>query len=104
MAVRHKSAPVGKEPVIFIPAAPPGGSRRLRVEAAVRWLWSRGIYPGPAAMSLRLHGRATRTINGFETSVRNRMMKVLGISRQRHYRFDPAEGPGLKPWGTEVPK
>lgn len=59
------------------------GTRLQRIERAVRWLWSRGIYPGPAALTLRLHGRARRDLNGIETKVRNRLLVELGIGRQR---------------------
>lgn len=68
---------------VYIPRDVAGGKREVRVERAVRWLWSHGLYPGPAAVSLRLHGHANRTINGVETKVRNRLMKELGIPRQR---------------------
>lgn len=79
---RHR---LGTEPdaVLLIPQDFAGGTYRARIIRAVRWLWSRGIYPSPAAMSLRLHGHATRTINGKETAIRNKMMEELGITRQR---------------------
>jgi len=74
--------------IIYIPRDMAGGRREARIERAVRWLWSRGIYPGPSAVSLRLHGHANRTIDGFETIVRNRLMKELKIPRQRSGWFD----------------
>lgn len=77
--------------LIYIPRDTAGGKREDRVERAVRWLWSRGLYPGPSAVSLRLHGRATRTINGVETKVRNRLMQELGIPRQRKWTNPPWE-------------
>lgn len=73
----------GREPVILIPRDTSGGTASARVARAVRWLWSRGIYPGPAAMGLRLHGRARRDLNGREVPIRNRVMQELGIARQR---------------------
>lgn len=69
--------------LILVPRAANRGTREQRVWAACRWLWSRGIYPSPAAVSLRLHGRATRSINGFETRIRNRFLAEEGIPRQR---------------------
>jgi hypothetical protein len=81
----------GDDLVVFIPQDKRGGSRVKRIERAVRWLWSRGIYPGPAAVSLRLHGHATRTINGVETMARNRLLIELGISRQRRHALAPWE-------------
>jgi hypothetical protein len=92
MPARYSANHGQDELLVLIPHAPHrrGEKRVRRIERAVRWLWSRGIYPGPAALSLRLHGRATRSINGVETSVRNRMLEELGIRRQRTYREDPA--------------
>lgn len=56
-----------------------------RVERAVRYLWSRGIYPSPTAVQMRLRGslRRTASLNGIETTTRNRMLKELGIGRQK---------------------
>jgi hypothetical protein len=75
----------GRDLDCAIPRDVAGGSLEKRTARAVRWLWSRGIYPGPAAVSLRLHGktRANRCLNGVETRVRNRMLVELGIGRQR---------------------
>lgn len=70
---------------VYIPIDTAGGTIQQRVERAVRFLWSRGIYPGPAAVCLRLRGntRPSRTLNGAETKVRNRLLLELGIGRQR---------------------
>jgi len=90
-AARYRAALFGASEVrVLIPKDHARGGYRARVERAVRWLWSRGIYPGPSAVSLRLHGYATRTLNGRETWVRNEMMVKLGIRRQRKYPIDPA--------------
>jgi len=75
--------PDRNDAIIMIPLANKWGTYEQRVERAVRWLWSRGIYPGPAAVSMRLRGYAQRSINGKETKVRNRLMRELGIQRQR---------------------
>lgn len=76
--------------VVFIPRDIKGGSYEARIKRAVRWLWSRGIYPGPTAVSLRLHGhtRPSRSLNGKETKIRNELLLELGISRQRKYKID----------------
>lgn len=81
----------GADADVAIPVDVGGGSLSKRTERAVRWLWSRGIYPGPAAVSLRLHGhvRPSRTLNGVETKVRNRILGELGVGRQRR---DPRFG------------
>lgn len=88
--MRHRPSTHLTDALILIPKDTAGGTYKARVERAVRWLWSRGIYPGPAAVSLRLHGHATRSINGRETSIRNRLMVELRIRRQRRYHMDPA--------------
>ena len=68
---------------VEIPRDVAGGTRQQRIQRAVRWLWSRGIYPGPAAMGLRLYGHRVRDLGGLETKVRNETLLLLGISRQR---------------------
>lgn len=85
MSVRFVSG-TAREPVLQIPRDVAGGEREQRVARAVRWLWSRGIYPGPSAVTLRLHGRARRDLNGVEARVRNRLLGELGIGRQRRVR------------------
>lgn len=90
MSIRAKEHD-GSDVVILIPLDKAGGVYYKRIERAVRWLWSRGIYPGPAAVSLRLHGHATRTINGKETAIRNRILFELGIPRQRQQPDAPWE-------------
>jgi hypothetical protein len=76
---------IGNDAEIFIPRDGAPGTREQRIRRAVRWLWSRGIYPGPAALSLRLHGhtRGSRTLNGVETKLRNEMLESMNIGRQR---------------------
>lgn len=73
----------GREPHIYIPQDHNRGSLRKRTIRATRWLWSRGIYPGPSAVTMRLHGRSRRDLNGVETKARNETMIALGITRQR---------------------
>lgn len=91
---RNKRCRPSNEPdaLILIPKDRAGGSYPQRVRRAVRWLWSRGIYPGPDAVSLRMHGhtRSSHSLNGRETTIRNNMMVELGITRQRNYANDPA--------------
>lgn len=80
-----RSASIEDDVTVTIPVM--STSRRdsylVRVERAVRWLWSRGIYPSPAAVGLRLYGRASRSLSGEVTAVRNRVMEELGIPPQR---------------------
>lgn len=83
------------EILVRIPRDTGGGSRAERADRAVRFLWSRGIYPGPAAMGLRLYGHPVRSLSGLETSVRNGVMVELRIPRQRRYDEDPARDPGI---------
>lgn len=59
-----------------------------RATRACRWLWSRGIYPGPAAVSTRMHGRGRRDLNDRETRARTATMARLRIPLQRR----PKEG------------
>ena len=73
----------GPEPVICIPRDMAGGYRVQRARRAVLWLWSRGIYPGPAAIGMRLYGHISRSLSGVETAVRNQVMRELKIPRQR---------------------
>jgi hypothetical protein len=54
----------------------------VRAYYATRWLWSRGIYPGVAAVSLRMHGHV-RDLNDRETDGRRKAMQQLGIPFQR---------------------
>lgn len=68
---------------IWIAKDTKGGSYEARVRRAVRFLWSRGIYPGPAAMGVRLHGHSLSSLNGRETRWRNLEMRRLRIPRQR---------------------
>ena len=86
---RHKLSHLG-DVEIHIPQDTAGGARTVRIKRAVRWLWSRGVYPGPAAMGLRLHGRVRRDLNGVETKVRNEMLLIMNISRQRAASWLPA--------------
>lgn len=72
-----------REPIILIPCDRKRGTIERRVERAVRWLWSRGIYPSPTAVSLRLHGHPARNINGKESSARIVVMDELNIEPQR---------------------
>lgn len=64
------------------------GGVAKRAERATRWLWSRGIYPCPSAVNMRMRGRVRDCLNGIETAARNRVMAELGIGRQRRSR-DP---------------
>jgi hypothetical protein len=82
----HPAFFICKDVRIFIPRDTAGGTLEERVERAVRWLWSRGLYPGPSAVTMRLHGKARRDLNDRETKVRNRLLEQLKIGRQRNYR------------------
>lgn len=77
--------PSGPQPLIGIPLDPNRrGSCADRAARATRWLWSRGIYPSPSAVNMRMRGWTRDCLNGVETKARNAVMAELGISRQRH--------------------
>lgn len=85
---RHRHTSALNDAVILIPVDHGRSCKRVdRVFRACRWLWSRGIYPSPAALSLRLRGRATRTLNGFETKLRNAFLERHGIPHPRAYAY-----------------
>lgn len=85
---RHLPTNAATDAVIFIPVDRGRRCKRAdRVLRACRWLWSRGIYPSPAALSLRLRGRSTRTLNGFETRLRNTFLEAKGIPHPRSYAY-----------------
>lgn len=70
--------------MIWIPIDPSNkGGVAARVERATRWLWSRGVFPSPSAVNVRMRGRTRDCLNGIETKARNGVMKDLGIPRQR---------------------
>jgi len=85
--VRYRSND-GPDVEVAIPVDRAGGTLVARTSRAVRWLWSRGIYPGPAAVNLRLRGRtnSSRTLSGRETRTRNALLVELGIPRLRRDR------------------
>lgn len=85
---RHHRSDQITDALILIPrAARRSESRRERILRACRWCWSRGIFPSPAALSLRLRGRSTRTLNGFETRVRNEWLDEKKIPHPRAYAY-----------------
>lgn len=87
-------------PLIIIPMDPNRkGSVAARARRATRWLWSRGIYPSPSAVNMRMRGRTRDCLNGVETSARNRVMAELGIPRQRRWSRAPRPE-----WEREVPQ
>lgn len=59
------------------------GGVASRVKRATRWLWSRGIYPSPSAVNVRMRGWTRDCLNGIETKARNSVMAELKITRQR---------------------
>jgi len=59
-----------------------GGVAR-RAARATRWLWSKGVYPSPSAVNMRMRGETRDCLNGIETKARNAVMLELGIQRQR---------------------
>lgn len=65
---------------------PVRGTLAQRTERATRWLWNRGIYPGVAALTLRLHGHTRQCLNGVECKARRTVMQELGIPLQRQRR------------------
>lgn len=74
-----------EEPAILIPLDKNrSGGCAGRAARATRWLWSRGIYPSPSAVNMRMRGWTRDCLNGVETKARNAVMAELGISRQRH--------------------
>lgn len=86
--IRHQASPGASDARILIPTATRRSeTRRERVLRACRWCWSRGIFPSPAALSLRLRGRSTRTLNGFETRVRNEFLDTAKIPHPRAYAY-----------------
>lgn len=60
-----------------------GGGVAARAQRATRWLWSRGIYPSPSAVCMRMRGWVRDNLNGVETKSRNEVMAELKITRQR---------------------
>lgn len=72
-----------KQPQILIPLDLAGGSVEERTKRATRWLWSKGIYPSPSAVNMRMRGFTRDCLNGVETKVRNEVAKELGIPYQR---------------------
>jgi hypothetical protein len=76
------------EPCIGIPRARPDrrASYEQRVKRAVRWLWSKGLYPGVWAVGMRVHGTARRDLNDRECRWRREVMLELGIPLQRRRR------------------
>lgn len=87
MTVRHRRSTFSDVEIWIPVAARRRESRRERVLRACRWCWSRGIFPSPAALSLRLRGRATRCLNGFETKVRNEWLDEKKIPHPRAYAY-----------------
>lgn len=74
-------------PLIFIPLdRNRSGSCADRAARATHWLWSRGIYPSPSAVNMRMRGATRDCLNGVETTARNAVMAELGIQRQRRDR------------------
>lgn len=85
--------PGRREPLIGIPLDPNrGGDLARRAERAARWLWSRGIYPSPSAVSMRMRGRTRDCLNDVETKARNAVLAELGVPYQRKDRRFPNPG------------
>lgn len=77
-----------EKPQILIPLDKNrSGGVAARAERATRWLWSCGIYPSPSAVNMRMRGKTRDCLNGIETKARNKVMKDLGITRQRRDRW-----------------
>jgi len=75
----------GPQPRICIPLDPNRtGTVAQRAGRATRWLWSRGIYPSPSAVNMRMRGQPRDCLNGIETTARNEVVDQLGITRQRN--------------------
>lgn len=70
---------------ILIPLDPNrSGGVAARAKRATRWLWSRGVYPSPSAVNMRMRGWTRDCLNGIETKARNAVMAELKITRQRN--------------------
>ena len=67
------------------------GDVAARVRRATRWLWSRGVYPSPSAVCMRMRGWTRDCLNGIETKARNEVMAELKITRQRRDKRFRAE-------------
>ena len=71
---------------VFVPLDPNRtGTVARRAERATRYLWSRGIYPTPSAVNLRMRGRTRDCLNGIETKARNAVLEELKIPMLRKW-------------------
>lgn len=83
-SIVRRDAALGRGPEIAIPVDPNrSGGVAARAERATRWCWSRGIYPSPSAVNMRMRGWTRDCLNGIETTARNKVMQELQITRQR---------------------
>lgn len=87
---------------VFIPKDNVPGKREERIRRAVKFLWSRGIYPGPAAMCLRLHGKIRRDLNSVEAKIRNEMLTLIKIPRQRSHKMSLKKFTMISPRGAKI--
>lgn len=76
--------PGGVEVRIEIPLDPNrNGSVAQRTRRATLYLLSRGVYPTPSAVNMRMRGETRDCLNGIETKVRNAVLLERGIGRTR---------------------
>lgn len=74
----------GRDALILIPVDSnrTGGVAR-RCRRATIWLLSRGIYPSPSAVNMRMRGEVRDCLNGVETRERNAVLAERGVPKMR---------------------
>lgn len=84
MARSRRIFPGGADVRIEIPIDPNRkGDLAERTRRATLWLISRGVYPTPSAVNMRMRGRTRDCLNGVETKARNAVLLERGLGRMR---------------------